>query len=116
MREFLIETGLLSAIIEPLLMLVVPLIVGWFGRRWHQITGRQLDYEYAEALHKALENGVKIGWRKYGTRLTGEARDDAVTRYAANYAAQFNSGAVKRFKLPVHDLRELASAHLPPRF
>ena len=94
MSELFRTIGLpiLSAIIEPLLLLVVPPIVGWFAHRWHKLTGRELDTGYSDALHRALENGVKIGWRRYGTRLFGAERDEAVTRFAADYVAQFTWG------------------------
>ena len=106
---------ILSAITEPILLLIVPPIVGWFAMRWQALTGRELDHEYSEQLHRALENGVKIGWRRYGTRAFGADRDALVTNFAADYAQRHNRGAVKRFKLPGSTLRELAEAHLPPR-
>lgn len=117
LQELFHSIGLpiLSAIIEPLLLLIVPPIVTWFGVRWQALTGRELDHEYSEQLHRALENGVKIGWRRYGMRAFGPERDELVTSFAADYAQRHNRGAVKRFKLPSATLRELAEAHLPPR-
>lgn len=116
MQEIFLNLGMpiLSAIIEPLLLLVVPPIVGWFVHRWNKLTGRELDREYADALHASLERAIKIGWRRYGTQIIDRReRDATVADFAASYVERFNRGTVKRFGLSHDGLKELAEGHLP---
>ena len=107
LRELLIETGLLRAVLEPIILLVVPPLVSWFAYRWHRLTGR-------DNLHAALENAVKVGLNRandaglFGAR----ARERALTE-AVSYVSAFNGGALKKFKLGPDHVRQLAEAHLP---
>lgn len=114
LREFLIETGLLNALLEPLIMLIVPPLIGWFSYRWSRLTGHELEQHYRDSLHKAAENAVKVGLRRATSAgIFGRQGEDYALNEAVSYLGRFNPKTVKKFKLSPDDLRALAEAHLP---
>jgi len=99
---------ILLSFVQPLIAAAAAWIVSQITYWWFRLLKVNFDQTSSERLHAALERAIYAGVETLGSKVS----KTKLQAFAADYAQEYNSGDVKRFKLTTDDLKKLAVPHI----